>query len=58
MSIFIIFTQNVVAKMNISIQNVFSTNYFKITNVNFFDFKFEKSDNLDNVVQINRNVYY
>ena len=55
---FIIFIQNAVVKMNISIQKIFSKNYFKITNVNFFDFKFEKSYDSDDVVQINRNVYY
>ena len=58
MSMFIIFIQNAVVKMNISIQKIFSKNYFKITNVNFFDFKFEKSYDSDDVVQINRNVYY
>ena len=58
MSIFIIFIQNAVVKINISIQKVFSKNYFKITNVNFFDFKFEKFYDFDNVVQINKNVYY
>ena len=58
MSMFIIFIQNVVVKMNTSIQKAFSKDYFKITNVNFFDFKFEKSYGSDDVVQINRNVYY
>ena len=58
MSMFIIFIQNAVVKMNILIQKIFSKNYFKITNVNFFDFKFEKSYDSDDVVQINRNVYY
>ena len=58
MSIFIIFTQNAVVKINISIQKIFSKNYFKITNMNFFNFKFEKFYDSDDVVQINRNVYY
>ena len=58
MLMFIIFIQNAVVKINILIQNVSSKNYFKITNVNFFDFKFEKSYNSDDVVQINRNVYH
>ena len=58
MSMFTIFTQNVVVKINISIQKIFSKFFFKITNVNFFDFKFEKSYDSDDVVQINRNVYY
>ena len=58
MSMFTIFIQNAVVKMNISIQKIFSKNYFKITNVNFFDFKFEEFYDSDDVVQINRDVYY
>ena len=58
MSMFIIFIQNVVVKMNILTQKTFSKNYFKIMNVNFFDFKFEEFYNFDDIVQINRNVYY
>lgn len=55
---FIIFIQNVLEKINISTQNAFSKTYFKITNMNFFDFKLEKLYNTDDVIQINKNVYY
>ena len=55
---FIIFIQNAAVKMNTSTQKVFSKNYFKATNVSFFDLKLEKSYDSDDVVQINRDVYY
>lgn len=56
MFMFIIFTQN--AKVKTEILNAFFKTFFKSDDVGFFDFKLEKSFDHENVIQIDRDVYY
>ena len=58
MSMFTIFTQNAAVRMNTPAQGAPSKDYFKATNVGFFDPKLEESYGPGDVVQIDRNVYY
>ena len=60
MSMFIIFIQNVAGQENapVSASNIQSKGYFKATDVGFFDFKLKDFYDADDVIQVDRDVYY
>ena len=60
MSMFTIFTQNVAGQKNVfvSVSNIQSKKYFKTIDVKFFDFKLKDFYDTDDVIQMNRDVYY
>ena len=60
MSMFIIFIQNVAKQKNVfvSISNIQTKKYFKTIDVRFFDSKLKDFYDTDDVIQMNRDVYY
>ena len=60
MIMFAMFIQNIIDQANTSVttSNIQSKKYFKIIDVKFFDFKLKNFYETNDVIQIDRNVYY
>ena len=57
---FVMFIQNIVGQANtpVAVPNIQSKEYFKTIDVKFFDSKLKNFYEADDVVQVDRNVYY